>query len=1476
MDVGGTDQESSLFQAFVVPSVNVENKNVNKTNDPIKPTKPGTLPEQEVPKAGSDKENQLKSSEIKFERFEQFSTLPIGLSKYVAQDLIGSPLEDIDPFYKDKQTFIVVNRSKTLFRFPSVKSLWLFRPNIVIRQKACGILTDPFWAAFMILVVLLNCFISLIIPGSPLLDIPWELIFLSIFILEFAIKVIARGFVLEKFTYLRDPWNCFDLFIIIHATVAMCMNPEKAIYECPTLCELRVLKICSLSLALRRTINIYWQSLLKMRSLFLYILFAMAVISVMCLQMYMGTLSQRCVKVPRDGRWHKWSDFTGNSANFIYEGGMHRACGNSSGAQECPTNYVCLQVNNLNPNYNITSFDTFAGSFFVVFRLIQRDFWEETMQYLTATAGPWHIILFIVLIYYVSFQLCALLWTSVALAYNHLKEEQWERDLLNDLNETQQQQQSIADSAKKQVKNPGCLAKFQGFVFKIIYNPFAVLFIILCILLNTLFMALDHHEMSEELSDVLTVGNYIFVVVFVIEAILKLTALGPAQYFRDEWNTFDFIVTVVGVIELSMENVQGLSVLRAFRLLRPLRLGKIVPAFELLLRRVRYLFSVLRNQTIVLCMFIYIFVVFGCRTFGKSYVDNVHLFYDHEVPRWNFTDIFHSFMVVFRSLCGEWVESFYDCMVATDAPSIVYFCALALIGSFAIMHLFVALILTNDDSSVLASNAPDSNSHSKQSTIKSSSNRKFNLHTFLKEKLLEPNIQKIYDANKPIKNDMESLPVDAPPSTTITLSSNKPNDKNRSEDSKKPTVVQADVVEKNETGASVVVVAPAATKDGDEDDATINKWSKIRVVALKFNESTYVEYIVLAIIFIGSIALVHTVNSFSLTPAGTSFVVELAFCIVMIIEFLSKTISCGWKSYFKNIWCLIDLFNTIVPIVALCTPSYGAANQTILILKALRPLSIVSRCSGLKMIAITISHQVRMLFNSLLVCAAFWLIFAIMGVQMFAGKFYECVANNQTRLDIDFVATRNACETKQYEWTNGPVNFDNVIEAYLSLLQVASAKGWIRLIEDAVDSRDVYTQPLKDSNIYMFNYFVIFIVLGVFVCANLIIGILVRQILQRGNLSDLFSSSNKTTNAGVSHSNASNNAEPAGNTSSKLAMLARNPYFDWVAFTICVFYMLALALDQYALDEVYANILQYIYLVCAILFIIETALRLHSLRRIFLMSFWNFFDAVTVTLVLIELFTLEFVCSNVIVSIVLLRVIRVLRFNSLLVSCSPQLKLGVAALNRSKTAAYNLCLFLFLVIFVYALIGASAFNRVSNLTPINEKISFHTVGQAIILLIQISTSAGWDRVYDVLVAKNHYNAFVIFLYLWSFLYICIMIIVNLVLTIILNYYTIAYEVESASKKLRTDDINDFNEKWSAIATVEEPLFIHKTQLPILLNRLDKSSSLRTSVMPTDENLQLLGIPIRNEQQHYRGEVLIALNQALRRMQSISDKTHCNK
>lgn len=64
------------------------------------------------------------------------------------------------------------------------------------------------------------------------------------------------------------------------------------------------------------------------------------------------------------------------------------------------------------------------------------------------------------------------------------------------------------------------------------------------------------------------------------------------------------------------------------------------------------------------------------------------------------------------------------------------------------------------------------------------------------------------------------------------------------------------------------------------------------------------------------------------------------------------------------------------------------------------------------------------------------------------------------------------------------------------------------------------SQPLKEGNIYMFFYFVIFIVLGVFITANLIVGILIKQILSIGNLSDIFSADKNTSKRHWDGSNA--------------------------------------------------------------------------------------------------------------------------------------------------------------------------------------------------------------------------------------------------------------------------------------------------------------------------------------------------------------------
>lgn len=67
-----------------------------------------------------------------------------------------------------------------------------------------------------------------------------------------------------------------------------------------------------------------------------------------------------------------------------------------------------------------------------------------------------------------------------------------------------------------------------------------------------------------------------------------------------------------------------------------------------------------------------------------------------------------------------------------------------------------------------------------------------------------------------------------------------------------------------------------------------------------------------------------------------------------------------------------------------------------------------------------------------------------MGVNLFAGKFYECVnTTDGSRFPTAQVANRSECfalmnVSGNVRWKNLKVNFDNVGLGYLSLLQVVS------------------------------------------------------------------------------------------------------------------------------------------------------------------------------------------------------------------------------------------------------------------------------------------------------------------------------------------------------------------------------------------------------------------------------------------------------
>lgn len=60
--------------------------------------------------------------------------------------------------------------------------------------------------------------------------------------------------------------------------------------------------------------------------------------------------------------------------------------------------------------------------------------------------------------------------------------------------------------------------------------------------------------------------SQVFTGIFTAEMVLKLIALDPYYYFQQGWNIFDGVIVCLSLMELGLSNVEGLSVLRSFRL----------------------------------------------------------------------------------------------------------------------------------------------------------------------------------------------------------------------------------------------------------------------------------------------------------------------------------------------------------------------------------------------------------------------------------------------------------------------------------------------------------------------------------------------------------------------------------------------------------------------------------------------------------------------------------------------------------------------------------------------------------------------------------------------------------------------------------------------------------------------------------------------------------------------------------------------
>lgn len=118
-----------------------------------------------------------------------------------------------------------------------------------------------------------------------------------------------------------------------------------------------------------------------------------------------------------------------------------------------------------------------------------------------------------------------------------------------------------------------------------------------------------------------------------------------------------------------------LSVLSSPVQLRIFRLARWWPHFRLLLKIMWASLRALRNPTLLLVTASFIFTLVGMQLFQKDYKSGVcRISHDCELPRWHMADFFHTFMLIVRTLCGQWIECLWDCMEVIGMDSGQFLC----------------------------------------------------------------------------------------------------------------------------------------------------------------------------------------------------------------------------------------------------------------------------------------------------------------------------------------------------------------------------------------------------------------------------------------------------------------------------------------------------------------------------------------------------------------------------------------------------------------------------------------------------------------------------------------------------------------------------------------------------------------------------------------------------------------------------------
>ncbi|NWI89603.1 CAC1G protein, partial [Pitta sordida] len=608
---------------------------------------------------------------------------------------------------------------------------------------------------------------------------------------------------------------------------------------------------------------------------------------------------------------------------------------------------------------------------------------------------------------------------------------------------------------------------------------------------------------------------------------------------------------------------------------------------------------------------------------------------------------------------------------------------------------------------------------------------------------------------------------------------------------------------------------PACCKERDSWSIYIfAPHSRFRLMCNKIITHKMFDHVVLVIIFLNCITIAmerpkiepHSAERIFLTLSNYIFTV--IFLTEMTVKVVALGLCFGEKAYLKSSWNVLDGVLVLISVIDILVSMVSDSGTKILgmlrvlrLLRTLRPLRVISRAQGLKLVVETLMSSLKPIGNIVVICCAFFIIFGILGVQLFKGKFFVCQGE-----DTRNITNKSDCTEASYKWVRHKYNFDNLGQALMSLFVLASKDGWVDIMYDGLDAVGVDQQPVMNYNPWMLLYFISFLLIVAFFVLNMFVGVVVENFhkcrqhqeeeeAKRREEKRLRRLEKKRRNLMLddvlmeSSASAVQEAQckPYYSDYSRFRLLIHqmctSHYLDLFITGVIGLNVITMAMEHYQQPKVLDEALKICNYIFTVIFVLESVFKLIAFGfRRFFQDRWNQLDLAIVLLSIMGI-TLEEIEVNASLPInpTIIRIMRVLRIARVLKLL--KMAVGMRALLDTVMQALpqvgNLGLLFMLLFFIFAALGVELFGDLEcdDTHPcegLGRHATFRNFGMAFLTLFRVSTGDNWngimkDTLRDCDQESTCYNTVISPIYFVSFVLTAQFVLVNVVIAVLMKH-----------------------------------------------------------------------------------------------------------